>query len=38
MTFDLEISLKEFELKSGTIELRKFLNHVGELIQFMLKL
>ena len=26
MTFDLEISLKEFELKSGTIELRKFLN------------
>ena len=26
MTFDLKIGIKEFELKSGTIELRKFLN------------
>ncbi len=26
MTFDLKINLKEFELKTGTINLKKFLN------------
>ena len=36
MTFDLKISIKEFELKSGLIDLKTFLNlntHINDSIQ-----